>query len=117
MNNFEVANNQNIFFNKNFLATFELPIGTIIKVFYKSSLDSKQNIKNCQGILISKKNDRSTKAFTVLHSIEGIKTEMTFPLFAPNLILVIPKNFYKVKKSKLYFLRNYISTKKKQEPL
>jgi ribosomal protein L19 len=110
-------NQEQTFFNNKFFEGFKMPIGTIIKVFYKNSSDRKQNIKNCQGVLISKKNNKANKTFTVLCSIEGTKVEMTFPVFAPNLVLIIPKNFYKVRKSKLYFLRKYISTKKGSEAL
>jgi ribosomal protein L19 len=117
MNNLNLTDNENTFFSNSFFEGFEMPIGAIIKVFYKNSSDRKQNIKNCQGVLISKKNNKTNKAFTVLYSIEGTKVEMTFPIFAPNLVLIIPKNFYKVKKSKLYFLRKYVSAKKKSEAL
>ena len=64
-----------------------------------------QRIQNFKGIVISRKNSGISETFTVRATYSGVGVEKTFPVNSPNIdsIEVIKKG--KVRRAKLYFLR------------
>lgn len=64
-----------------------------------------QRIQNFKGIVISRKNSGISETFTVRAVYSGVGVEKTFPVNSPNIdsIEVIKKG--KVRRAKLYFLR------------
>lgn len=64
-----------------------------------------QRIQNFKGIVISRKNSGVSETFTVRAVYSGVGVEKTFPVNSPNIdsIEVIKKG--KVRRAKLYFLR------------
>ena len=64
-----------------------------------------QRIQNFKGIVIARKNSGVSETFTVRAIYSGIGVEKTFPIHSPNIdsIEVIKKG--KVRRAKLYFLR------------
>ena len=72
-------------------------------------------IQNFTGIVISRKNSGISETFTVRSVYSGVGVEKTFPIHSPNIdsIEVIKKG--KVRRAKLYFLRNRKSQYKIKE--
>ena len=72
-------------------------------------------IQNFTGIVISRKNSGVSETFTVRSVYSGIGVEKTFPVHSPNIdsIEVLKKG--KVRRAKLYFLRNRKSQYKIKE--
>ena len=64
-----------------------------------------QRIQNFKGTVISRKNSGISETFTVRAIYSGIGVEKTFPVHSPNIdsIEVVKKG--KVRRAKLYFLR------------
>lgn len=64
-----------------------------------------QRIQNFKGTVISRKNSGISETFTVRAIYSGVGVEKTFPVNSPNIdsIEVIKKG--KVRRAKLYFLR------------
>ena len=64
-----------------------------------------QRIQNFKGTVISRKNSGISETFTVRAIYSGIGVEKTFPVNSPNIdsIEVVKKG--KVRRAKLYFLR------------
>ncbi len=64
-----------------------------------------QRIQNFKGIVIARKNSGVSETFTVRAIYSGIGVEKTFPIHSPNIdsIEVVKKG--KVRRAKLYFLR------------
>jgi large subunit ribosomal protein L19 len=83
--------------------------GDSIKVFYKITEGGKTRIQPYEGIVISKKGSGVSKTFTVRKiGADSIGVERIFPLHSPNIekIEVIKKG--KVRRAKLYYLREKV---------
>ena len=67
---------------------------------------SKERIQNFEGLVIARKGRGATETFTVRKMSSGVGVEKTFPVNSPNIayIEVIKKG--KVRRAKLYFLRD-----------
>ena len=83
-------------------------VGDTVKVSVKVIEGSKERIQNFEGIVIAKKNGGIRETFTVRRISYGVGVERIFPIHSPNIkdVKVIRKG--KVRRSKLYYLRNRI---------
>lgn len=72
-------------------------------------------VQNFTGIVIARKNAGISETFTVRGIYSGVGVEKTFPVNSPNIesIEVVKKG--KVRRAKLYFLRNRKSSYKIKE--
>ena len=72
-------------------------------------------VQNFTGIVISRKNASISETFTVRGVYSGVGVEKTFPVNTPNIesITVVKKG--KVRRAKLYFLRDRKSSYKIKE--
>ena len=72
-------------------------------------------VQNFTGIVIARKNAGISETFTVRGVYSGVGVEKTFPVNSPNIdsIEVVKKG--KVRRAKLYFLRNRKSQYKNKE--
>lgn len=80
--------------------------GDTINVHVKISEGEKERIQMFQGVVIKKTGGFSSARFTVRKISSGVGVERIFPLYSPSIdkIEVITKG--KVRRSKLYYLRN-----------
>ncbi len=80
--------------------------GDTIKVFVRIVEGQKQRIQAFEGVVIRKKRGDSRATFTVRKVSYGIGVERTFPLHSPVIdrIEVITRG--RVRRSRLYYLRN-----------
>ena len=80
--------------------------GDTIKVHYKIVEGGKTRIQPFEGIVIARKGTGNSKTFTLRRiGADNIGVEKIFPLFSPNIekIDIIKKG--RVRRSKLYYLR------------
>ena len=81
-------------------------VGDTVKVSFKVIEGTKERIQAFEGIVIAKSNSGIRETFTVRRVSYGIGVERTFPLHSPKVadIKVVRKG--KVRRAKLYYLRD-----------
>ena len=79
--------------------------GDTVKVYAKIVEGQKERIQVFEGVVIRKRGGSSRASFTVRKTSYGIGVEKTFPLYSPIIdrIEVVKKG--KVRRSRLYYLR------------
>jgi large subunit ribosomal protein L19 len=87
----------------------ELPkfkAGDNITVNYKIQEGSKERIQSFKGDVIKRQGEGGTATFTVRKISDGIGVERLFPVFSPNIDSIKLHKVGKVRRAKLYFLRD-----------
>jgi len=81
-------------------------IGDTVQVFYKVVEGSRERIQVFEGTVLKIQGEGSRKTFTVRRISYGIGVERTFPINSPRIdkISVVRKG--KVRRAKLYYLRD-----------
>ncbi len=81
-------------------------IGDTVRVFVKVVEGNRERLQAFEGTVIAKRNGSSRETFTVRRMSYGVGVERTFPLHSPRVdhIEIIRKG--KVRRAKLYYLRN-----------
>lgn len=79
--------------------------GDNISVNYKIIEGNKERIQSFKGDVIKRQGDGFTATFTVRKVSDGVGVERTFPLFSPNIESIELNKAGRVRRSKLYFLR------------
>ena len=84
----------------------EFGIGDTVRVFVTVVEGTRERLQAFEGTVIARRNGSIRETFTVRHVSYGIGVERTFPLHSPRLdhIEVIRRG--KVRRAKLYYLRN-----------
>jgi len=86
-------------------------VGDTVKVFIKIVEEDKQRLQAFEGIVISKKGSGVRESFTVRRVSYGEGVERTFSLHAPSVDKVEVTRRGKVRRAKLYYLRNQVGKK------
>ena len=81
-------------------------VGDTVKVSVKVIEGAKERIQNYEGIVIAKKNGGIRETFTVRRISYGIGVERTFPVHSPKIAGITVVKRGKVRRAKLYYLRN-----------
>ena len=81
-------------------------VGDSVKVFVKVVEGSRERLQAFEGIVISKKNGSVRESFTVRRASFGVGIERTFPLHSPRIDHIDVVRHGKVRRAKLYYLRN-----------
>ncbi len=87
----------------------ELPkfkAGDNITVNYKIQEGTKERIQSFKGDVIKRQGEGGTATFTVRKISDGIGVERLFPVFSPNIDSIQLHKVGKVRRAKLYFLRD-----------
>jgi len=80
--------------------------GDTIRVHYRIVEGAKTRIQPYEGIVISRRGKETSKSFTVRRiGADNIGVERIFPLLSPNIEKIDVLKRGKVRKSKLYYLR------------
>ena len=81
-------------------------IGDTLRVHVKVVEGSRERLQAFEGVVIGRRNGGCRETFTLRRSSYGVGVERTFPLHSPRLdhIEVIRKG--KVRRAKLYYLRD-----------
>lgn len=86
----------------------QLNIGDTVRVFVKVKEGTRERLQAFEGTIIRKKNGGISETFTVRRVSYGVGVERTFPVNSPNIgkIEIIRKG--KVRRAKLYYLRDRV---------
>lgn len=80
--------------------------GDNITVNYKIVEGAKERIQSFKGDVIKRQGDGGTATFTVRKISDGVGVERLFPLFSPNIESIQLHKVGKVRRAKLYYLRD-----------
>ena len=83
-------------------------IGDTVKVSCKIKEGNRERIQMFEGIVIRKKNGGISETFTVRRISYGVGVEKTFPLHSPNVEKVEVVRKGKVRRARLYYLRDRV---------
>ncbi len=83
-------------------------VGDTVKVYGKIKEGNRERIQVFEGIVIKKQGGSSRATFTVRKSSNGIGVEKTWPLHSPNVEKVEVVRQGKVRRAKLYYLRDRV---------
>jgi large subunit ribosomal protein L19 len=88
--------------------TKSFEIGDTVKVHIRVKEGNKTRIQVYEGTVIAKKNGGVSETFTVRKITAGIGIEKVFPLHSPMIEKIEVVRHGKVRRAKLYFLRDRI---------
>ena len=81
-------------------------IGDTIRVHVKVVEGSRERLQAFEGTVMAKRNGSIRETFTLRRVSYGIGVERTFPLHSPRLDKITVLRRGKVRRAKLYYLRN-----------
>ncbi len=81
-------------------------VGDTVRVSVKVKEGNRERIQAFEGIVIAKKNGSVRETFTVRRVSFGVGIERTFPLHSPRITAIDVIKHGKVRRAKLYYLRN-----------
>ena len=85
-----------------------IEIGDTIKVHVKIREGEKERIQLFEGTVIARKGSGVSETFTVRRLSYGVGVERVFPLHSPNVAKVELVRHGRVRRSKLYYLRDRV---------
>mgnify|MGYP000879935574 CR=1 FL=1 len=80
--------------------------GDTVQVHVKVVEGSRERIQVFEGVVIKIKGGGIRETFTVRRVAYGVGVERTFPLHSPRIDKIVVKRHGKVRRAKLYYLRN-----------
>jgi large subunit ribosomal protein L19 len=90
----------------------DFTVGDSIKVSVQIVEGGKKRIQNFEGVVVSRKNGHGIRgSFTVRKIVSGVGVERTFLLHSPKLAEITIVRKGKVRRAKLYYLRDLIGSK------
>ena len=92
-------------------------VGDTIKVFFKIVEGTTERIQVFEGIVIAKNNSGIRRTFTVRKISYGVGVERIFPLHSPRIDHVEVVRRGKVRRAKLYYLRDRVGKAAKVKDL
>lgn len=81
-------------------------VGDTVRVSVKVKEGNRERIQAYEGIVIARKNGSVNETFTVRRVSFGVGIERTFPLHSPRITNIEVVKHGKVRRAKLYYLRN-----------
>jgi len=85
--------------------------GDNVTVHYKIIEGNKERIQSYKGEVVQRKGNGSTQTFTVRKISNGIGVERVFPLYSPNIDGIDLNKRGKVRRSRLFYLRDLTGKK------
>ncbi len=85
--------------------------GDTVTVTYKIKEGDKERLQNFRGVVIQRKGNGSTQTFTVRKISGGVGVERIFPLYSPFIEKITVDKIGKVRRSRIYYLRNLTGKK------
>ncbi|HOC46289.1 MAG: 50S ribosomal protein L19 [Syntrophorhabdaceae bacterium] len=84
----------------------EVGIGDNVKVYTRIFEGEKERIQMFEGVVIRKRGGNTRASFTVRKVSYGVGVEKTFPVHSPLIDRIERVSKSKIRRSKLYYLRN-----------
>lgn len=85
-----------------------LNIGDTVRVHNKIKEGTRERIQMFEGTIIARKGGGISETFTVRRISYGVGVEKTFPIHSPHVVKVDITRRGKVRRAKLYYLRDKI---------
>jgi large subunit ribosomal protein L19 len=85
--------------------------GDTVNVFYKIKEGAKERIQQYQGVVLQRRNAGISSTFTVRKMSNGVGVERIFPLFSPNIDKIELVSRGKVRRARLFYLRELTGKK------
>ncbi|MFN8406315.1 MAG: 50S ribosomal protein L19 [Sphingobacteriaceae bacterium] len=79
--------------------------GDTISVHYKIREGNKERLQVYQGVVVQRNSTGVTETFTVRKMSNGVGVERIFPINSPNIDRIDVNNLGKVRRAKLFYLR------------
>lgn len=79
--------------------------GDNVTVNYKIIEGNKERVQGFKGDVIKRQGHGQTATFTVRKVSDGVGVERVFPLYSPNIDSIVLNKTGKVRRAKLYYLR------------
>jgi len=89
-------------------AVDDFKVGDTVKVHFKIVEGKTERIQVYEGLVIAFKNSRTGKTFTVRKNSYGVGVERVFPIHSPRIAKVEVVRPGKVRRAKLYYIREKI---------
>ena len=86
----------------------EIKIGSTVRVHVRITEGDKSRIQIFEGTVIAKNNSGIAETFTVRRISYGVGVERVFPVHSPNVAKVETVRVGKVRRAKLYYLRDRV---------
>ena len=86
----------------------QFKVGDTVKVHFKIIEGKNERVQIYEGLVISVKNSKVGKTFTVRKISYGVGVERVFPLHSPRVVKVEVVRPGKVRRAKLYYIREKI---------
>ena len=83
-------------------------IGSTVRVHVKIREGERERIQMFEGTVIAKRGSGISSTFTVRRVSYGVGVERVFPVHSPNVVAVDVVRNGKVRRSKLYYLRDRV---------
>ena len=84
----------------------EMNVGDTVRVHVKLKEGSRERVQVFEGTIIAKKHGGIEETITVRRISYGVGCEKVFPVHAPNIVNVETVRHGKVRRAKLYYLRD-----------
>lgn len=85
--------------------------GDTVNVYYKIKEGAKERIQQYQGVVLQRRNAGISSTFTVRKMSNGVGVERIFPLYSPNIDKVELVSRGKVRRARLFYLRELTGKK------
>jgi len=86
----------------------QFKVGDTVKVHFKIVEGKNERVQIYEGLVIAMKNSKVGKTFTVRKISYGVGVERVFPLHSPRIVKVEVVRPGKVRRAKLYYIREKI---------
>lgn len=86
----------------------EVKVGDTVRVHVKIKEGDRERIQAFEGTVIARKHGGIAETFTVRRVSYGVGVERVFPIHSPNIEKVETIRKGRVRRSKLYYLRNRV---------
>jgi large subunit ribosomal protein L19 len=83
----------------------EFNVGDTVRVMVKVIEGERERLQAFEGVCIARKNGGISETFTVRRMSFGVGVEKTFPIHSPKVADIIVVRKGKVRRAKLYYLR------------
>ena len=81
-------------------------VGDTVRVFVKVVEGTRERLQAFEGVVIARCNGSVRETFTVRRTSYGVGVERTFPVHSPRVDHIVVVRRGKVRRAKLYYLRN-----------
>ncbi len=95
----------------------QFSIGDTVEVHVKLKEGDKERIQAFIGTVIARRGGGTREMFTVRRIVQGEGVERSFPIHSPSIVDVVVRRRGKVRRSKLYYLREKIGKEMKVKEL